>query len=210
MPPGTLYVVAAPSGTGKTTLVRALIKETPGVVASVSCTTRPPRESERDGVDYRFVDATTFEAMVAAGELLEHAEVFGQRYGTPRGPVEAQLAQGVDVVLVIDWQGFRQVREALPETVGVFVLPPSRTTLEHRLRGRGQDPEPVIRRRLAEARDEIGHWREFDYVLVNRKLSVALAELQSVVIARRLRREAQGARETALLGELLEAPGGSR
>lgn len=210
MPPGTLYVVAAPSGTGKTTLVRALIQETPGVVASVSCTTRQPRASERDGVDYQFVDASTFEAMVAGGELLEHAEVFGHRYGTPRGPVEAQLAQGLDVVLVIDWQGFRQVREALPGTVGVFVLPPSRATLERRLRGRGQDPEPVIRRRLAEARAEIGHWREFDYVLVNRKLSAALAELQAVVIARRLRREVQGARESALLAELLEAPGGSR
>jgi guanylate kinase len=210
MPPGTLYVVAAPSGTGKTTLVRALIKETPGVVASVSCTTRPPRESERDGVDYRFVDAGTFEAMVAGGELLEHAEVFGHRYGTPRAPVEAKLAQGLDVVLVIDWQGFRQVREALPATVGVFVLPPSRATLEHRLRGRGQDTEPVIRRRLAEARAEIGHWREFDYVLVNRKLATALAELQSVVTARRLRREVQGERESALLTELLEAPGGSR
>ena len=210
MPTGSIYVVAAPSGTGKTTLVQALIKETPGVVASVSCTTRPPRASERDGVDYRFVDPATFEAMAAAGELLEHAEIFGHRYGTPRGPTEARLAEGFDVVLVIDWQGFRQVRRAMPDCVGVFLLPPSRATLEHRLRGRGQDPDPVIRRRLAEARAEVGHWREFDYVLVNRKLGTALDELQSILVARRLRREVQGQRESALIAELLEAPGRSR
>ncbi|MBP7711532.1 MAG: guanylate kinase [Gammaproteobacteria bacterium] len=210
MPTGSLYVVAAPSGTGKTTLIQALIKETPGVVASVSCTTRPPRANERDGVDYRFVDAATFEAMAATGDFLEHAEVFGHRYGTPRGPTEARLAEGFDVVLVIDWQGFRQVRQAMPDCVGVFLLPPSRATLEHRLRGRGQDPDSVIRRRLAEARAEIGHWREFDYVLVNRKLVTALGELQSILVARRLRREVQGQRESALIAELLEAPGRSR
>ena len=207
---GSLFVIAAASGTGKTSLVRALVQTTPGLVVSVSHTTRPPRPGEQDGVDYHFVDPSRFEAMCARGELLEHAAVFGHLYGTSRGQVLARLAAGEDVVLVIDWQGYRQVRMAHAETVGVFLLPPSREELERRLRGRDQDAPPIIQRRLAEARAEIAHCQEFDYLVVNRDFSAALADLQAIVRARRLALDAQAPGTADLLAELLEEPGGSR
>jgi guanylate kinase len=204
---GNLFVIAAASGTGKTSLVQALVSSNPGVVRAVTHTTRAPRAGERPGVDYHFVAPETFEAMAARGELLEHAEVFGHRYGTARQEVAATRAGGHDVVLVIDWQGHRAVRAAIPETIGVFLLPPSRAELERRLRGRDQDSEEVIRRRLAAARAEIAHWQEFDYLVVNRDFGQALADLQAIVRACRQRRACQAERERRLIGELLEEGG---
>jgi guanylate kinase len=148
---------------------------------SISYTTRPPRPTEVDGRDYFFVDAATFEAMVGRGEFLEHAQVFDNRYGTARAPVEAALAAGRHLILEIDWQGAQQIRAALPECVSVFILPPSRAELERRLRGRGTDPEDVIQRRLRDAATDMTHWREFDYVVVNEDFATALGELQAIV-----------------------------
>jgi guanylate kinase len=178
---GRLFVLSAPSGGGKTTLAEALMRDEPRLARSVSHTTRPPRPGERDGVDYFFVDGSTFERMVAAGEFLEHATVFGNRYGTARAAVEALRAQGRDVLLVIDWQGARRVKQLLPEACTVFLLPPSRAELESRLRGRGQDSEEVIRRRLAESVAEMRHYPEFDHVVVNDAFEAALADLKAIV-----------------------------
>jgi guanylate kinase len=199
---GTVFVVSAPSGTGKTSLVRALVDSTPGLSVSVSHTTRPARPGEVDGVHYHFVDPPEFEALRAGGALLEHAEVFGQYYGTSRESVRSEAAAGRDVLLVIDWQGHRQVRAALPGAVGVFILPPSLAELERRLRGRAQDADAVIARRLAEARAEVAHWAEFDYLVVNAAFEVALADLQAIIRAHRLARPVQGERLARLLGEL--------
>ncbi len=206
---GILYVVSAPSGAGKTSLVRALVERVPGLSLSVSHTTRRPRPGEEDGVHYHFVDLETFDRMAAAGAFLEHAWVFGHRYGTSRAWVEGRLAEGVDVILEIDWQGARQVRAALPEAVGVFILPPSLEVLEQRLRGRGQDSEEVIRRRLAEAVEEMAHYGEYDYVVVNEVFEEALADLEAVVRARRLALDRQRRRLAPLLTALLgsRAPG---
>jgi len=200
---GTLYVVSAPSGAGKTSLVRALVERVPGLSLSVSHTTRRPRPGEEDGVHYHFVDLETFERMAAEGAFLEHAWVFGHRYGTSRAWVEGRLAEGVDVILEIDWQGARQVRAALPEAVGVFILPPSLEVLEQRLRGRGQDSEEVIRRRLAEAVEEMAHYAEYDYVVVNEVFEEALADLEAIVRARRLALDRQRRRLEPLLAALL-------
>jgi guanylate kinase len=177
---GKLFVIAAPSGGGKTSLLRALMKNRPSLEFSVSCTTRSPRAHERDGRDYHFITRAEFERLIAAGEFLEHAEVFGNLYGTRRSVVEAALAAGRDLILDIDWQGARQVRERLPEAVQIFILPPSRAELERRLRGRGTDGEEAIARRLAESALEMSHWRHFDYVIVNRDFDQALAELEAV------------------------------
>ncbi len=201
--PGTLFIVSAPSGAGKTSLVKALVERDPRVVLSVSHTTRPPRPGERDGVDYHFVDSATFERMVAEGAFLEHAEVFGNRYGTARATVERELAADRDVILEIDWQGARQVRAAMPEAVSVFILPPSREALEARLRGRGQDDETVIARRMARAVDEMSHYDEYDYLVVNDVFETALEDLLAIVRATRLRRPAQAARHAELLRRLL-------
>ncbi len=201
--PGTLFIVSAPSGAGKTSLVRALVEREPGVTLSVSHTTRPPRPGERDGVDYHFVDAATFERMVAEDAFLEHAEVFGNRYGTARATVERELEADRDVILEIDWQGARQVRAAMPGAVSVFILPPSREALEQRLRGRGQDDEAVIARRMARAVDEISHYDEYDYLVVNDVFETALEELRAIVRATRLRLPAQAARHAGLLRRLL-------
>jgi len=178
---GRLIVVSAPSGAGKTSLVKALVARDPALVFSISYTTRPQRPTEVDGRDYFFVDRGRFDELVAAGELLEHAEVFGNRYGTGRGHVEAQLAQGRHVILEIDWQGARQVRAAMPGCCTVFVLPPSLAELERRLRGRGTDSEATIQRRFAESAADIGHWDEFDYVIVNDDFDTALEQLAGVV-----------------------------
>jgi guanylate kinase len=177
---GKLYVIAAPSGGGKTSLLQALMKKRPGLEFSVSCTTRRPRAHEKDGRDYHFITREEFERLIAAGEFIEHAAVFGNLYGTRRSVVETALAAGRDLILDIDWQGARQVRERLPEAVQVFILPPSRAELERRLRGRGTDSEEAIARRLAESTLEMSHWRDFDYVIVNRVFDQALAELEAV------------------------------
>lgn len=177
---GKLYVVAAPSGGGKTSLLRALMKKRPSLEFSVSCTTRPPRAHERDGRDYHFITRAEFERLIGAGEFIEHAEVFGNLYGTRRSVVEAALAAGQDLILDIDWQGARQVRERLPEAEQVFILPPSRAELERRLRDRGTDSEEAIARRLTESALEMSHWQDFDYVIVNRDFDRALAELEAV------------------------------
>ncbi|HKJ75928.1 MAG TPA: guanylate kinase [Gammaproteobacteria bacterium] len=201
--PGTLFVVAAPSGAGKTSLLKALLEATPGLTVSVSHTTRPPRPGEQDGVDYHFVDTARFEAMVAAGEFLEHARVFDNHYGTSRGAVQQRLDAGEDVVLEIDWQGARQVREQFPGCVGIFILPPSRGALEERLRGRGQDDEAVVARRMRDAESEMAHYDEFDYLVFNDDFGTALAELGAVVTASRLRLATQRQRHAQALRELV-------
>jgi guanylate kinase len=177
---GRLYVIAAPSGAGKTSLLHALIKKRPATEFSVSCTTRKPRPGEHDGKDYHFIDRSGFERLQAAGEFIEHANVFGNLYGTRRSVVESALAGGRDLILEIDWQGAKQVREHLPEAVQVFILPPSRAELESRLRRRRSDSEEDIARRLRESVLEMSHWKDFDYVIVNRDFDAALADLEAV------------------------------
>jgi len=179
-----LFVISAPSGAGKTSLVRALMEREPDLRFSVSYTTRARRPGEHDGQHYFFVSTAAFQRMVEAGEFLEHARVFDNHYGTARGQVEALLTGGHGVVLEIDWQGARQVRAAMPESVGIFILPPSRGELERRLRGRATDSEDVIRRRLADAATDMAHWSEFQYVVVNDDFSTALRELADIVRGR--------------------------
>jgi len=179
--PGNLYIVAAPSGAGKTSLVRALLAQEPSARFSISYTTRKQRPTEQHGRDYFFVDKPNFENMVAAGEFLEHAQVFDNYYGTSKSQVKELLAQGANVILEIDWQGAQQIRKVLPDCRGIFILPPSREELERRLRGRATDIEEVIQRRLREAVSDMSHWNEFDYVVVNNDLEKALSELKSIV-----------------------------
>ncbi|KAB7624422.1 guanylate kinase [Alkalilimnicola sp. S0819] len=200
---GTLYIISAPSGAGKTSLLRALVAAVPEVVVSVSHTTRARRPGELDGRDYHFLDHQEFEARVARGEFLEHARVFGNLYGTARAQVLARLEADQDVILEIDWQGARQVREAMPEAVSIFILPPSRGELERRLRGRGQDSEAVIEARMREAESELSHYAEYDYLVVNDDFELALADLRALVRARQLRREAQARRLRGVLTEML-------
>ena len=178
---GRLFVISAPSGAGKTSLVRALIEREPGLRFSISYTTRPRRPTEVHGRDYFFVTRDEFDQMVADDGFLEHATVFDNRYGTSKTQVAQLLAGGQDLILEIDWQGAAQVRRALPECRSIFILPPSRAELERRLRGRGTDSEEVIQRRLRDAASDMGHWREFDYVVVNDDFEQALGELQEVV-----------------------------
>ena len=173
-------MIAAPSGAGQTSLLHALMRRRPGAGFSVSCTTRKARPGEGDGKDYHFIERAEFERLVAAGEFLEHASVFGNLYGTRRSVVEAALASGCDLILEIDWQGARQVRQRLPDAVQIFILPPSRAELEARLRKRGSDSDEAIARRLGESVQEMSHWNEFDYVIVNRDFDQALGELEAV------------------------------
>jgi len=188
---GLMLVLSSPSGAGKTTLSRMLLDD-PAVELSISVTTRPRRPGEKDGAHYHFIDRGEFDAMVKKGELLEWAEVFGHRYGTPRAPVEAALARGRDVLFDIDWQGTQQVREkARGDLVSVFVLPPSAKELERRLHTRAQDADEVIHARMAKAADEMSHWAEYDYVIVNRNLDAAFAEVRAILSAERLKRERQ-------------------
>ena len=192
---GICLVVAAPSGTGKSTITRRLLAADPGLSLSVSVTTRAPRPGERDGVHYYFRDLPAFRAMAASGELLEHAEVFGRAYGTPRAPVLAALEAGRDVLFDIDWQGHRQLRARLPDdVVGVFLLPPTFAALEARLHGRAADDAQEIARRLRAARGEIAHWHDFDHVVVNDDLDRAQADVAAILRAARLER----ARQTGL------------
>jgi guanylate kinase len=189
---GLMLVLSSPSGAGKTTIARALLARDANLAMSVSVTTRPPRPGEVAGRDYDFVDAATFAQMEAAGALLEHAVVFGNRYGTPRAPVEAQLAAGRDVLFDVDWQGTQQLRQsARSDLVSVFILPPSHDELEGRLRRRAQDPEEVVRHRMARAADEISHWAEYDYIIVNHCIDAAVKQAQAVLEAERLRRDRQ-------------------
>ncbi|MEM9056477.1 MAG: guanylate kinase [Pseudomonadota bacterium] len=181
---GQLYVVSAPSGAGKTSLVKALLARCPEVRVSVSHTTRSQRPTETDGVDYFFVDQARFDQMRAQGEFLESAQVFDNSYGTSQRAVAELLEAGTDVMLEIDWQGARQVRAAIPDARSIFILPPSREELERRLRGRSTDSDAVIRRRLADSVDDMGHWNEFDYVVVNDDFDAAVEELVRVVRGR--------------------------
>jgi guanylate kinase len=186
---GFLLVLSSPSGAGKTTITRRLIERDATLSLSVSVTTRPPRPGERDGTDYRFIDQARFDRMVAGGELLEHATDFDHRYGTPRTPIEAALAAGHDIVTDIDWQGTQQLAESVPhDLVRVFVLPPSLAALESRLRQRAQDSAAVVAGRMAKSAEEMSHWSEYDYVIVNRKIEESVALVQAIVTAERLRR----------------------
>jgi guanylate kinase len=181
---GRLFVIAAPSGAGKTSLVRALVERHPSLRFSISYTTRAKRPNETHGRDYFFVSKDEFQAMVGRGEFLEHAQVFDNYYGTARAQVEASLAAGQDLILEIDWQGAQQIRRALPECRSIFILPPSRDELERRLRGRGTDEEEVIQRRLKDAATDMTHWSEFDYVVVNDDFERALGDLHAIVHGR--------------------------
>lgn len=200
---GSLFIISAPSGAGKTSLVRALIERDARVRLSVSHTTRPPRPGERDGVDYHFVDEESFLALAKSGGFLEYAEVFGARYGTSVGEVDPWLERGIDVFLDIDWQGARQVRALRPEAVSIFVLPPSRQVLLERLNRRAQDTPEAIARRMAAARSEIAHHGEYDYLLINDDFAQALAGLEAIVAAVRLSRRVQLRRHGRLIAELL-------
>ncbi|MBX3672510.1 MAG: guanylate kinase [Burkholderiales bacterium] len=198
---GDLFVVVAPSGAGKTSLVNRLLEAERGIRLSVSHTTRAPREGEVDGREYHFVARAAFEAMIAAGDFLEHADVYGNYYGTSRRWIEQELAGEHDVLLEIDWQGARQVRKLFPRMVGIFILPPSLAELRRRLTDRGKDSPEVIERRMASAREEISHVLEFEYIIVNEQFDVALADLQAVVRAARLSRERGASRLSRLLDE---------
>ena len=181
MPSGRLYVIAAPSGAGKTSLVKALMEREPRIQFSVSYTTRTPRANEIPGRDYHFVTPERFQSMVDNGEFLEHARVFDNAYGTAVHTVQEALSNGEQLLLEIDWQGARQVRARLPEALTIFILPPSRLALEQRLRGRSTDSDQVIQRRLRDAANDLGHWNEFDYVVVNDQFEQALNDLQAIV-----------------------------
>ena len=201
---GCLFIVSAPSGAGKTTLVSGLIASDPLVRKSVSYTTRKPRAGEEDGRDYHFISEDAFTRMREAGEFLETALVHGNLYGTSRPAVEKECAAGHDVLLEIDWQGAAQIRKIEPESVAIFILPPSIAALEKRLRGRGQDSPEVIARRVAAARGEIAHVEEFDYVIINEEFNRAAQDLISIIRAERLRLPRQLARHTDLIARVKE------
>ncbi len=200
---GTLYIVAAPSGAGKSSIVNAVLARDPQIALSISFTSRAPRPGERHAQHYNFVSADEFKGMIRTGDFFEYAQVHGDWKGTARQSVEPQLCAGKDVLLEIDWQGARQVREKVPDAVSVFILPPSRAALEERMRKRGQDSEDVIRQRLAAAREEMSHYEEFDYVIVNEVFDTAVDEMCAIFAASRLRREAQAERHQGLIAALL-------
>ena len=200
---GHLYIVAAPSGAGKTTLVRMLLERDPAICLSISTTTRPPRPGEQDGREYHFVDVPVFLERIGDGEFLEWAEVHGNYYGTSKRWIESQMTEGRDVLLEIDWQGAQQVRKAFPGAMGIFILPPSLDALHERLSGRGTDSAEIIARRLAAARDEMRHVDEFEYVIINDDLQQAFDNLKSVISASRLQYESQQQRHSALFASLL-------
>ena len=199
-----LYVVAAPSGGGKTSLIAALLEQDRRIRLSVSHTTRAPRPGEQDGVHYHFVNEERFLQLVSQDAFLEHARVFDHYYGTGRAAVDQQLAEGYDVVLDIDWQGARQVRQSFPACRSIFIVPPSLEELHRRLTRRGQDDDAVIRRRMRDARNEISHWDEFDFLVINDEFDDALADLQCIIRHGRAQRDHQREREAEILAELLE------
>ena len=203
MAKGILFIIAAPSGAGKTSLVRELVGQTRDMIVSVSHTTRSPRPGEEDGVNYHFVTEKAFLERMERGDFLEHAQVFDNYYGTSQHWVEEQLDAGKDVILEIDWQGARQVRRIMPECIGIFILPPSRQTLEERLRARGQDSEDVIARRMQAAKSEISHYGEFDYLVVNDDFETALDDLAAIIRDRHSTTAEQSPKLASLLAELL-------
>jgi len=189
---GLMFALSSPSGAGKSTLARKLLESDENMSLSISATTRPPRPSEVDGREYKFLSKEQFEEMADRGEFLEHAMVFGNHYGTPRAHVEAMLIQGKDVLFDVDWQGARALRAAEPQdVVGIFILPPSMAELERRLHARAEDSEDVIQKRMARSLDEIGHWEEYDYVLVNTLLEQTLGQIKQILAAERLKRHRQ-------------------
>ena len=201
---GLMLVLSSPSGAGKTTLARMLLESDTGLVMSVSATTRSARPNEVDGRDYHFISAVEFEQRVAEDAFLEHATVFGHRYGTPKAPVIEALSKGQDVLFDIDWQGTQQLKQQRDDVVSVFVLPPSRGELERRLRARAQDSDEVVARRMSKADDEMSHWAEYDYVVINHDMKTALAQVRTILSAERLKRGRQvGIREfvQSLTGE---------
>ncbi|MCB1737800.1 MAG: guanylate kinase [Gammaproteobacteria bacterium] len=200
---GQVLIVSAASGAGKSSLLRALREHMPELAVAVSHTTRAPRPGEVDGEHYHFVDMARFEAMIAADAFIEHAEVFGNRYGTAKLSVESLLAEGRDVIVEIDWQGARRVREVLPGSVSIYIAPPSRDALEERLRARGQDDEAVIAGRMAQARSELVHWDEYDYLVVNDDFATATDDLVAIVRAMRLTRSRQAVSQRDLMAALL-------
>ncbi len=199
---GNLFILSAPSGAGKTSLVSALLKSNKHIALSISYTTRAPRAGETDGKDYHFVSRETFMHMAQHGDFLESAEVYGNHYGTSKSWIEKELVSGRDILLEIDWQGAEQVRRLMPQAVSIFILPPSLSALESRLNGRGQDSAEVIARRMHAAREDISHVAEFDYVIINDKLDDALRQLNAVVIAVGLQRDSQLARHATLINQL--------
>ncbi len=202
---GTLYILSAPSGAGKTSLVKALLDELPNVRVSVSHTTRPMRPGETDGINYHFTSHQDFQEMSRQGDFLEHAEVFGNFYGTSHSKVREALARGEDMILEIDWQGAQQVRRLAPDAVSVFILPPSREALQQRLNNRGQDSAEVIDGRMQQAVSEMSHYVEYDYLVINDDFAVALGELKAIFLARRLTQHNQQQRQAELLNRLLNA-----
>jgi guanylate kinase len=203
MSTGSLFIVTAPSGAGKTSLVSELLAGDGSLSLSISHTTRPRRPKETAGVNYHFVDKATFEAMIGADAFLEHASVFGNYYGTSKAVVSELLAQGTDVVLEIDWQGAALVRRAHPDAISIFIVPPSQASLRERLQGRAQDDPEVIESRLAEAKTEMRHYDEFDYLVVNDVFEVALGELRAIVTAERCRTDRRAVENRALMDSLL-------
>lgn len=204
MATGTLYIISAASGTGKTSLVKALLDSTDNIGVSVSHTTRAARPGEENGVHYHFTQKDDFLKMVGESAFLEHAEVFGNYYGTSQAAVKDKLKAGEDVILEIDWQGAQQVRKLMPAAVSIFILPPSREALLQRLQGRGQDGADVIQRRMDEAVSEMSHYAEFDYIVVNDDFDVALKHIKSIVTSRRLRCEVQAVRHLKMIQDLLK------
>jgi len=200
---GSLYIVSAPSGAGKTSLVNALLESYPGIVVSVSHATRAPRPGEENGVHYHFVNVDEFQQRIESNDFLEHAQVFDNFYGTSKQAVEDKLQQGKDVILEIDWQGARLVRDQLPDSIGIFVLPPSVSALEERLRGRGQDSDEIIQRRMRDAQNEASHYNEYDYLIVNDDFETAKHELGAIFVANRLNLLMQKQRHVELLDDLL-------
>jgi guanylate kinase len=198
---GNLFVIVAPSGAGKTSLVAALLDREPNIRLSISFTTRPPRQGEQSGREYHFVDRGSFEAMIAAGDFLEHANVYGNYYGTSRRWIEEQIAGDHDVLLEIDWQGAAQVRKFFPGMVGIFILPPSFEELRRRLQVRGKDAPEAIERRMSSAREEISHVLEFEYIIVNERFDSALDDLIAIAHATRLSRAQQSHRLSKLIDE---------
>ena len=201
---GQLYVISAPSGAGKTSLVSALVSASPEISVSISHTTRVRRPGENDGVNYHFVDQVEFDRMVTADEFLENAHVFDHSYGTSNTAVETLLKTGMDVVLEIDWQGARQIREHRPDCLSIFILPPSHDELEQRLKRRGEDDDAIVERRMRDAVAEMSHYKDFDFIVVNDDFHTALVDIQSIIRAKRLRSDIQQVEISALLKDLLE------
>jgi guanylate kinase len=200
--PGNLFIISAPSGAGKTSLVQSLLKHDPHIELSVSYTTRDPRSGEQNGKDYHFVSRETFLEMAKRGEFLESAEVYGNLYGTSQNWIRQEIARGRDILLEIDWQGATQVRRLFPDCVSIFILPPSLAALEQRLKGRGKDSDAVIAKRMAAVREDVSHVAEFNYVIINNDLNDALQELAAVVLSARLRSNQQLSRHQELINQL--------